>query len=80
MDYFEMIFQEKIMDIRNEKNSTKFYSKPNIKKRFYLIIKRVGDIVLSVVGLLLLIPLFLLISLLIFRTTWTYFFCTKKSG
>lgn len=81
MNYFEMIFQEKIMDIKKEKNSTKLYSKHNDKKKGYLIMKRVGDIVLSIVGLLLLMPLFLLISLLIYsEQRGPIFFVQERVG
>ncbi|EMF0422040.1 sugar transferase, partial [Enterococcus hirae] len=86
MDYIEMIFQEKIVeivDIRNEKNSTKFYSnsKRSYIKKSYIIMKRIGDIVLSIVGLLLLSPLFLLISLLIYsEQRGPIFFVQERVG
>ncbi len=55
--------------------------KTNIGKRFYPAVKRLTDILISIIGIIILSPLFLLISLLIFITSeGPVFFMQERVG
>ncbi|MBO0432029.1 sugar transferase [Enterococcus sp. DIV0660C] len=79
MDYFELVFQKRTITdfLGAEKKSSKF----RLTKRYYLVIKRFFDIVFSITSLLLLSPLLLVISLLIyFDQHGPIFFTQERVG